>query len=427
LDPALLVSWRVSGVFGMPVLAKVPGAGGDTMNWLVIERTAGGQFGQLIVRRELFDSAARAVAGGSPIGNSNANLGNLTTSTGVVSPTFHPETTEYQLNVAHGVTSISVTSTLEDSNGSVRVNGLAVASGAPSGPIMLQPGQNTITVIATAEDKVTTMTYRLVVFRAGGPEIVLEDRGGGAMTDGAAITFGHVAVGDETGLKLTIKNSGVAPLEDLSIVKDGGHAADFTVDFNPEASMIAPGGALSFHVRFRSSAIGVRTAAIHIVSNDLDENPFDIVLVADSATARDVFLAAAAAAGLLGTDAETRASPFSDGANNLLKYAFNMNLAGPDSHSMARETGRSGLPHVTIERTGGNSVIRVEFVRRRGSGLIYRPHVSGSLLPGSFRLMDQGTLSETEIDDTWRRVVVTEPVNLASTPRLFASVEVSIP
>ena len=120
------------------------------------------------------------------------------------------------------------------------------------------------------------------------------------------------------------------------------------------------------------------------------------------------------------------ASPFKDGVANLLKYAFNMNATGPDSRALIPGTGNSGLPSVGLTGTGPATMICVEFLRRKGSGLIYTPKRSSTLEPGSFVAMG-GTPLVTSINDDWERVVVQEAANPATLPASFAVVEVRLP
>ena len=52
---------------------------------------------------------------------------------------------------------------MADPTATVKVNGVTVASGSPSGPITLSVGPNLITVLVTAQDGVTTKTYTINV------------------------------------------------------------------------------------------------------------------------------------------------------------------------------------------------------------------------------------------------------------------------
>ncbi len=103
---------------------------------------------------------------GSPLLSSNADLSNLTLSSGALSPAFAPATTSYTASVANAVTSITVTPTAADANSTIMVNGTAVTSGTPSGAIALAVGPNVITTVVTAQDAVTTKTYTVTVTRA---------------------------------------------------------------------------------------------------------------------------------------------------------------------------------------------------------------------------------------------------------------------
>ena len=116
--------------------------------------------------------------------------------------------------------------------------------------------------------------------------------------------------------------------------------------------------------------------------------------------------------------------PFHDGVPNLLKYAFNMNAAGPDTRTLARGTGTAGLPVYALDQSSSSPVLTIEFLQRKGSGLVYTPKSSTDL--GVFVPMTE-TPVVTSIDATWERVTIQKTVNTLSTPRLFGIVEVTIP
>ncbi|MFI5137328.1 MAG: cadherin-like beta sandwich domain-containing protein [Sphingobacteriales bacterium] len=77
-----------------------------------------------------------------------------------------PGTVTYTGTVMYIDSSIAVCPTMADPNATVTVNGTLVASGFLSGSIGLKVGANTITIIGTAEDGVTTRTYTVVITRA---------------------------------------------------------------------------------------------------------------------------------------------------------------------------------------------------------------------------------------------------------------------
>ena len=134
----------------------------------------------------------------------------------------------------------------------------------------------------------------------------------------------------------------------------------------------------------------------------------------------------AQAAGLTGAAAAPDATPFNDGVPNLLKFAFNMNAGGPDN-SVLQAGGSSGLPMIQVEEQGAGEppVLRVQFLRRRNSGLIYVPERAATL--ESFAPM-AGRQTVTPIDDTWERVEMEETASAAADLKSgFARVRVTIP
>ncbi|WP_165452623.1 cadherin-like beta sandwich domain-containing protein [Paenibacillus thalictri] len=99
------------------------------------------------------------------IPSSDAGLSNITLSSGTLSPAFASSKTDYTASVVNGVSSIRVTPTTADSLITVKVNGQSVASGAQSEDINLDVGDNTVTLVALAEDGETTKTYTITIER----------------------------------------------------------------------------------------------------------------------------------------------------------------------------------------------------------------------------------------------------------------------
>jgi hypothetical protein len=110
----------------------------------------------------------------------NAGLSDLALSDGTLNPAFATNITSYTADVGNATTSITVTPTLADPNATVTVNGAVVASGSASGPINLNLGANTISVVVTAQDGMTSTTYTIVATRqaAIGPAVPLPGLGG---------------------------------------------------------------------------------------------------------------------------------------------------------------------------------------------------------------------------------------------------------
>ena len=97
--------------------------------------------------------------------STNALLANVSISNAVLTPSFSSSTTNYTATVSNGTKSITVSSTVTDATATVKVNGSVVASGSTSSAIALSPGSNTITVVGTAQDGVTTKTYTFIITR----------------------------------------------------------------------------------------------------------------------------------------------------------------------------------------------------------------------------------------------------------------------
>jgi hypothetical protein len=98
--------------------------------------------------------------------SADAKLGDLVLSAGALVPNPAPDVLDYSLAVPYRVVDTTVTPMVNHPAATVTVNGTAVASGAESALLPLAVGDNTITVVVTAEDGVTTQTYTLVVNRA---------------------------------------------------------------------------------------------------------------------------------------------------------------------------------------------------------------------------------------------------------------------
>lgn len=110
------------------------------------------------------------------------------------------------------------------------------------------------------------------------PEIAVEQPAGTNLTDGGGgVSFGNVILGSYATKTFTVKNTGGAALIGVAVSRNGANASDFVITSAP-ATSVNGGAATTFTVRFTPGASGVRTAALHISSNDADENPFDITL-----------------------------------------------------------------------------------------------------------------------------------------------------
>jgi hypothetical protein len=117
-----------------------------------------------VTTRGYWISVTRAAGGLS----SNADLASLSLSAGALVPGFASGTLNYSASVPFAVTSLKVTPTVADAPATVKVNGSTIPSGSPSPSISLAEGQNSITLIVTAQDA-SVKVYTVSVTRAGAP------------------------------------------------------------------------------------------------------------------------------------------------------------------------------------------------------------------------------------------------------------------
>ncbi len=119
----------------------------------------------------------------------------------------------------------------------------------------------------------------------GTPDIDVQQPIGSSLVSGSSKkSFGTLAVGQLGAARnFTIKNTGMSTLTGLTVGADGANAGDFQI-MPPLSSSLKPGASTLFKVSFQPAANGTRTAEIHISSNDVDENPFDIKLAGEGAT-----------------------------------------------------------------------------------------------------------------------------------------------
>jgi alpha-tubulin suppressor-like RCC1 family protein len=105
-----------------------------------------------------------AIKGSAATTSSDATLSSLTISSGTLTPGFASGTLAYSDSVANSVNSVNVTPTVNESHATVTVNSQPVISGEASQALNLVVGDNTITIVVTAQDA-TTKTYTVTVTR----------------------------------------------------------------------------------------------------------------------------------------------------------------------------------------------------------------------------------------------------------------------
>ena len=99
--------------------------------------------------------------------SANADLSNLYLAEGELDPAFSPDITSYTNLVIKYADSTTATPTAAHEGSTITVNGEPVDSSSESSRIALAVGENTVNIVVTAEDGVTTKTYTVTVIRGG--------------------------------------------------------------------------------------------------------------------------------------------------------------------------------------------------------------------------------------------------------------------
>ena len=95
----------------------------------------------------------------------NASLKSLLISRGTLSPVFNSAITSYTVDVPYSVETIKLLAEAEDSTSTIKLNDLDIISGEQSLPIDLVVGSNSINILVTAEDGVTSQNVALEIIR----------------------------------------------------------------------------------------------------------------------------------------------------------------------------------------------------------------------------------------------------------------------
>ena len=97
------------------------------------------------------------------------------------------------------------------------------------------------------------------------------------LTDGQTVDFGSVAIGTSVTKTFTVINDGTAPLN-LTALNPASLPTGFTLVSNLGATVLAPGQSTTFTVQFSPVSAGSVGGAWAVVSDDANENPFDLTL-----------------------------------------------------------------------------------------------------------------------------------------------------
>jgi gliding motility-associated-like protein len=160
------------------------------------------------------------------------SLSGLTISQGTLTPAFAAGTNSYTASVPNKVTSLIITPTTASSTNTITINNIAVVSGSASAAIPLTVGANVLSVVVTAPDGVTKITYTVTVTRAPSSDATLAGLtlSAGTLTPAfaAGTTVYTASVGSAVSsltLTPTAGNSGATVTVNNTIVASGNTSA----------------------------------------------------------------------------------------------------------------------------------------------------------------------------------------------------------
>ena len=313
-----------------------------------------------------------------------------------------------QTNVPAGLTGVTAIAACGHQTVALKSDGRVVAWGSNNyGQTTVPPGLTAARAIAAGEFHTVALTAPTVGFGAQT-----------LATTSAAKTF-------------TIKNTGTAGLTLSSVSVTGGNASDFTVSTAGMLTSVPfPTGQTMFTVAFTPGGIGTRQTTLRVVSNDINQGSFDIVLTGEGALSavnnwRQLHFGSTANSGD-GTDA---ADPNHNGINNLLEYALNGDPTGST-------TGTGILPRASPDGAGHLQVTFNRYLDRNDITLTVQANdalngtwtdLARSVNGAPFTVITVGTtVSETGTGNT-RTVTVSDlyELNVSAHPRRFMRLQVS--
>ncbi|MES2475544.1 MAG: choice-of-anchor D domain-containing protein [Verrucomicrobiota bacterium] len=137
-----------------------------------------------------------------------------------------------------------------------------------------------------------------------------------------------------------IRNTGLQVLNQLAVVATGVNSSDFVVT-QPKTNILSINATTTFTVSFRPRALGNRVAKISVVSNDPDENPFDIALTGN-AQLPDIAVEYPAGTGLTS-------------GTSTIDFGAISSTASASRTFTIRNTGLGNLALDSIRSSGGNA------------------------------------------------------------------------
>jgi hypothetical protein len=221
---------------------------------------------------------------------------------------------------------------------------------------------------------------------------------------GGAVDFGTVVIGEEAVRTLTLTNTSTSSISPNTIQPWGFYNGAIQTTLTIDGSgVLLPGESTTATLKFKPTSRTASRGALAL-KTVWDTAPPSILGARANLISR--FEAwAASAPGIPSGFTKAEDAPHGDGVANLLKYAFNLDTDRADARGLAAG-GTVGLPKIDLV-SGTPAKLRLEYLRRKDSGLTYIPQFGT-------RLNDFATMTETpvitSIDDTWERAVIEKTI-----------------
>jgi len=231
------------------------------------------------------------------------------------------------------------------------------------------------------------------------PNIVIEIPKGSAVPSGGSKNLGTVAAGKKLNATFTVHNNGNANLTGTAVSVTGPNAAEFKVTAKLTAA-IKPGKTKTFKVQFAPASAGVKSAQLHITSNDPDGSPYLVNLTGTATAARDKSGAAseefAEVSGGMGNDPEEEGDgqALTDESELASGRATASPAASPAPVELAGTTWSlpmtSRLSVAGVGTEDGQGKLRLTF---GADGSLFVEDASGAGVWGSYAVDGEGRLS----------------------------------
>lgn len=185
------------------------------------------------------------------------------------------------------------------------------------------------------------------------PEIVIEQPAGSPLADGTSVvSFGELVPGVATNFVFIVRNVGDDALSGLAVTLNDDEPVSFIAG-GLGVSMLAPGESTTFHVTFNPGSAGAHTAAVHIVSNDSDESPFELALTGHRLTALEAWRKANFGITNNTSFAADSADEDLDGVPNIVEFALDLNTTQNSAGLLPKASYSGGNLELVFNRPPG--------------------------------------------------------------------------